>query len=97
MLERRQLPRTEEDGEALASLNSWSAPCTVENMSPTGARLRFRTAAILPLKFNLRILAQGRDEFAQVIWRHGAVAGVSFVSPAMSDALRERSSASAYI
>lgn len=60
-----------------------SLPCEVMDISPSGARV---TASIdLPDTFNLRIRPSATGLVCQVLWRKGAVVGVSFSSRANPD------------
>jgi hypothetical protein len=47
-------------------------------MSEVGARLQFRYALVLPLKFTLRFADHGYEELVTMVWRKGSVVGVSF-------------------
>jgi PilZ domain len=56
-------------------------PCVVEDMSPTGAKVRVDDPNTLPAKLRLaftRDVRTGRN--CEVVWRRGMSVGVKFVS-----------------
>ena len=81
MRDRRSAQRVtvEKVGSALTA--HFSAPCRIEELSKTGARLHFSHALVLPLKFILRFAEDGYEEMVTMVWRKGAVVGVSFARP----------------
>jgi hypothetical protein len=76
MRERRLAKRKKVAGQK--GLSCTAAPCEINDVSATGASLTFDYARVLPTKFKLRFLEDDHEETAQVIWRRGAVVGVSF-------------------
>jgi len=60
-----------------------SLPCEVMDISLSGARVT--SAVDLPDTFNLRIRPSAAGLVCQVLWRRGAVVGVSFTSRANPD------------
>ena len=82
MRERRLAKRKKVAGQkGLVLHGAVTAPCEINDVSATGASLTFDYARVLPTKFKLRFLADNHEETAQVIWRRGAVVGVSFLRP----------------
>jgi len=54
-------------------------PCTVRDLTESGARLRLQDAAsLLPEPFELMIEIDGLEAECQVVWRRGGELGVSF-------------------
>ncbi len=90
MVERRRAPRTAVEETATAVTPSLSAKCAINEISATGARLTFTHAMILPWKFTLRFEEDGHEESVQMIWRKGAVVGVSFLRPIQFAAAQQR-------
>jgi hypothetical protein len=60
---------------------SFSATCTIEEVSNTGGRLHFTHSIVLPLKFVLKFVDDEYEEMVTMVWRKGAVVGVSFARP----------------
>jgi hypothetical protein len=54
------------------------APCTVLEISPTGARLELSTSWILPRSFSFRLAGASRIFTSTVIWRQGELLGIEF-------------------
>ena len=82
MRERRLAERTKVAGrKGLVLHGDITARCDINDVSATGASLTFDYARVLPSRFKLRFLEDGHEETAQVVWRRGAVAGVSFSRP----------------
>lgn len=82
MRERRLAKRTKVGGQkGLVQHGDVSARCEINDISATGAALTFDYARVLPSKFKLRFLEDGHEETAQLVWRRGAVVGVSFLRP----------------
>jgi hypothetical protein len=90
MVDRRRAPRkrTHQSGEVI--LPSQTVRCEIEDVSATGARLVFAFARVIPLRFKLRFDKDGHEEQVQMIWRKGAVVGVSFVQPIAMRAAENR-------
>lgn len=88
MRERRRAPRQKFSGTGLAVTPSMSARCVIEDLSASGARLTFSYAAVLPWNFVLRFDDDEREERVQMVWRNGAVVGVSFRLPIQMPAAR---------
>lgn len=80
MREDRKSPRASSklEGKALLSGRP-DIPCTIRDLSATGARLSFRNPIILPRQFTLRFSAE--DHRATVVWQAGLFAGVRFQAP----------------
>ena len=82
MRERRLAKRKKVAGQkGLVLHGAVTARCEINDVSATGASLTFDYARVLPSKFKLRFLEDGHEEAAQMIWRRGAVVGVSFLRP----------------
>ena len=95
MRDRRAAPRLPVNISGSAVMSSFSAKCTIEEISETGARLRFTHALVLPLKFLLRF-SDDYEEIATMVWRRGDVVGVSFARPIPMQEYRRASLAKAY-
>ena len=55
-------------------------PCTVRDLTETGARLKLQdAAALLPERFELIIEIDGLEAECHVVWRKGSDLGVSFL------------------
>ena len=54
-------------------------PCTVRNLSNTGAMLNFAHPVILPRSFELKF--DGQEMRVSVVWQSGRLAGVKFQIP----------------
>ena len=60
------------------SNGAMSAPCTVMQISATGAKLNIPAAMNLPDAFQIAITQKSVDCRATLVWRRGDVAGVAF-------------------
>jgi hypothetical protein len=78
MRDRRKAPRRPLIETGVVITTSMSVRCVIEDISDTGARLTFAYALVLPSRFRLLFEKDGREEHAQMIWRNGAIVGVSF-------------------
>ena len=58
-------------------LGSWGVPCTIRNLSDTGACLQVQTTYGIPSKFELT-LADGQRRSCKIIWLDGTKLGVQF-------------------
>ncbi|HEY8580193.1 MAG TPA: PilZ domain-containing protein [Beijerinckiaceae bacterium] len=73
-----------------------SAPCTIRNMSSTGAKIMLEGALPLPQDFELFVPQKNLKLNARLVWRNGLEIGVSFVAaeapepPPATDAERLR-------
>jgi hypothetical protein len=75
--ERREAPRESGPFAAVARLYSGrSAPCTVLNLSETGAKLALIRETILPKEFELAIPAKNAAWKVRVVWQDGKELGV---------------------
>ena len=81
MRDRRTAPRLAIGKTGIAVTTAFSATCSIEEMSEVGARLQFGHAMVLPLKFILKFADDGYEELVTMVWRKGAVVGVSFARP----------------
>ncbi len=96
MKERRLAKRTKVAAQKRVVLHgAVSARCDINDVSATGASLTFDYARVLPSKFKLRFLEDGHEETALMIWRRGAVVGISFARPLEFSTDRDRPAASA--
>lgn len=91
MRDRRSASRASVNKAGSASTANFSGNCTIEELSKTGARLHFSHAMVLPLKFVLRFVDDGHEEMVTMVWRKGAVVGVSFARPIPMDHLDRQS------
>jgi hypothetical protein len=65
-------------------------PCTVRDLSATGARLRLDTSVGAPDSFLLVIDMEGMEADCTVVWRKASEIGVKFLSaPRMVSARRQ--------
>lgn len=90
---RRQL----KSGMIFYNLRSFTLPCTVRDISETGARLRVDGTLEAPDTFELNIDLDGLWAECEVAWRRGSEIGVHFTSPVKIDAPKRRQSLQAYI
>jgi hypothetical protein len=58
-------------------LGSWGVPCTIRNLSETGACLQVQTTYGIPSKFELA-LADGQRRSCKIVWLDGTKLGVQF-------------------
>jgi len=80
MPNQRKTPRANSKLAAKAILSGRAdVPCTIRDLSATGARLSFRNPTILPRVFNLQFASE--DHRATVVWQAGLFAGVRFQAP----------------
>ena len=76
-LERRGSPRETGRFAAVARLYSGrSLPCTVLNLSETGAKLALTRVTILPKEFELSIPARNASWRVRMVWQEGKELGV---------------------
>lgn len=75
--ERREGPRESGPFAAVAKLYSGrSAPCTVLNVSESGAKLALVKEMVLPREFELSIPARNAFWRVRVVWQAGKEVGV---------------------
>ncbi len=53
-------------------------PCTIRNVSLTGAQVRLSSGAILPERIVLTVPMRGEQRLAELVWREGDLAGFRF-------------------
>ncbi|GJD33740.1 PilZ domain-containing protein [Methylobacterium aerolatum] len=53
-------------------------PCTLRNVSLTGAQVRVAPGAILPERIVLSVPSRGEQRLAELVWREGELAGFRF-------------------
>ena len=78
MIEKRAAPRFKVLKGGTVAIDGGSIPCTVRNMSSTGAAVEFAQAVDLPPTFTLAI---ERDRFARrcrPVWRNERRVGMAF-------------------
>lgn len=56
-------------------------PCTVRDLSESGARLRVDNPLMVPNHFELLIEQDGFEANCEAVWRHDHEVGVRFTSP----------------
>ena len=71
--------RTLKGGDIVCEGHELPLPCTIRDLSDTGAKLRIETARRLPESFLLQ-MHDGRKWLAEVIWQTGENIGVRFVA-----------------
>jgi hypothetical protein len=54
-------------------------PCTVQDISSTGARVTVRSSTTVPDNFTLQIPHVSATHMSEVVWRRGSELGVRFV------------------
>jgi hypothetical protein len=75
--ERRQSPRETGPFAAVARLyNGRSMPCSVLNLSESGAKLAMTRETVLPKEFELSIPARNASWRVRVVWQDGKELGV---------------------
>ncbi len=80
MAESRRTPRATAKQHGLAVISGRSAiPCTIRDLSATGAKLSFHNPTILPRIFSLQF--EDEEHRATVVWQAGVLAGVRFQTP----------------
>jgi PilZ domain-containing protein len=78
MIEKRAAPRFKVLKGGTVAIDSGSIPCTVRNLSSSGAAVEFTQAVYLPPTFTLVI---ERDHFARrcrAVWRNERRIGMAF-------------------
>jgi hypothetical protein len=82
--ERRNAPRRRVLKGSIAAFNDRHStlPCSVRDLSATGARIRVEAAAVPPDRFVLIIELDGFEADCEVVNRRGRDIGVRFLSPA---------------
>jgi PilZ domain len=78
-LDRRQLPARRhllKSGKVL--LGKHPVPCTIRNLSETGACLQVQTTAGIPSKFEV-VLEDQPARTCKIIWRNETKLGVKFI------------------
>ena len=53
-------------------------PCTILDLSPSGARVQVQPGLFLPRILSLRARELGADRLVQVVWRNKTQLGVHF-------------------
>ncbi len=78
MKDRRSTPRRNFSKAGSALTATFSANCTIEEISRHGARLRLSRPMALPLKFVLKFSDFGDRKTVTLVWQKGTLVGVSF-------------------
>ncbi len=91
MGDRRSASRLTVNKAGSAVTANFAANCFIEEVSKTGARLHFSQAVVVPLKFVLKFVDDGYEEMVTMVWRKGAVVGVSFARPIPMEHIHRRS------
>jgi hypothetical protein len=73
----RQAPRMRMLQSGKIMLGSWGVPCTIRNLSETGACLEVQTTYGIPAAFEL-VMPHDRRKTCKVIWLDGSKLGVQF-------------------
>ena len=77
MDDRRTAPRMRMLKSGKIFLGSWGVPCTVRNLSETGACLQVQTTYGIPATFELAI-ADDQRRSCKIVWLDGTKLGVQF-------------------
>jgi len=56
------------------------AECSVMDISSGGAKIATTTSSLIPDRFELAFAQGGETRGCEVIWRHGRICGIKFVS-----------------
>ncbi len=88
MKESRNVPRKSSQMPASLSSSNVNMACTIVNISPKGAKLKFRPGYFLSRACYLQISDLGRTVLSHVVWRTRTEAGVSF-SESLADRDRD--------
>ena len=80
MLERRRLPRSRVYFGGMVAFNSRNSTvaCVVRNFSPSGAKIEFENAALVPDEVDISIARKGLSCRARLAWRGQDAAGLVF-------------------
>ena len=81
MVETRIAPRFRVEKQAIAEYGGDKYPCTVRDISATGASIEFPDlVTVLPFKkgFNLIIKQDGLKLACRIVWKRGFQIGVAF-------------------
>jgi len=65
-------------GVVMHSGGRFSFPCTIRNLSETGARIAFKKGQMMPSDFYLVDTWAGQGHRARIVWVKAAEAGVAF-------------------
>lgn len=68
-------------GSASFDTAGLETPCTVLDLSSTGACLTFRAGVTVPASFGLRIGSERKAQRVEVRWRRADRIGVAFLEP----------------
>ncbi len=80
--ERRPSPRRRSllSGLVVHSSGRFSFPCTIRDLSVSGARIVFAEGSVLPSNFELVNRSAGIVYRCETVWTKGGIAGVKFLS-----------------
>lgn len=78
MNEKRLSDRTPANIAGRLMTASLNVPCTILDVSPTGARVQVEPGLFLPKHVSLRARDLGADRVAQVVWRNKTQLGLRF-------------------
>jgi hypothetical protein len=89
-VQKRRAPRYRvlKSGKIITSTLS-GIECRLRDFSELGARLEVTGKTLLPKTFRLVITAENTIRDAELIWRHGELLGVHFLSQPKPSALRK--------
>ena len=73
----RQAPRLRMLQSGKIMLGTWGVPCTIRNLSETGACLEVQTSYGIPATFEF-VMPDERRKTCKVIWLDGSKLGVQF-------------------
>lgn len=62
-----------------------SIPCTVTQISDTGAKVSLEESVSLPDRVRIEIFQRGVDSLARLVWRRGREAGFAFAGQETAD------------
>jgi len=85
MVETRRARRFRVVKPAVIEQRGDKLPCTIRDMSLTGASLEISQAGAMPETFNLILPEDGLELRCHVVWRRGFRLGVTFEQPEQPD------------
>ena len=81
MNEHRAAPRHRVLKTGMIEFAGESLPCTVRNLSASGARIEVNSPLWFPDRFVLAIPSEGWRKACHIVWRRERVIGVTFETP----------------
>ena len=78
MMEKRTTDRTTVSIPGRLIGERLNTPCTIIDVSPTGARLQIEPGLFLPKQVTVRARDWGPDRVVQIVWRNKTQIGIRF-------------------